>query len=129
MVYHDGLQRSVLVGEGEFGDLEVWTLGYAAAPGAAARGVGCASGAQAELSTFAAPRLGQWAFSFDLNAAPPATPAVLLVSHRRQEVTVVERAEGNWRETIARAGESLVVGALDLTLPVDALYAGIALDA
>jgi len=58
----------------------------------------------------------------------PSLEAVLLVSHRRPEVTVVERVEGGWRETIARAGESIVVDALELSIPVDALYRGIDLN-
>lgn len=57
----------------------------------------------------------------------PSLQALLLISHRRCEVTVVERVATGWRETNARGGESIVVDALSLSLAVDELYAGIEL--
>ena len=59
----------------------------------------------------------------------PSLVAVLLVSHRRAEVSVVERTPAGWRETIARGSESIVVDALELSIAVDALYAGVDLSA
>ena len=59
----------------------------------------------------------------------PSLKAALLVSHRRPEVTVVERTAAGWRETIARGSESIVVDALELSIAVDELYAGIELGA
>lgn len=58
----------------------------------------------------------------------PSLTAVLIISHRRRQVTVLERAAKGWEQREARAGETVVVDALELTLSVDELYAGIELD-
>jgi Uma2 family endonuclease len=55
----------------------------------------------------------------------PSLRVVLLVSHRRPQVTVVERTADGWSERELRAGEQLMVEAPQLTLAVDELYAGI----
>lgn len=57
----------------------------------------------------------------------PSLQAVLIVSHRRRQVTVIAREAEGWRQREARAGEDLVVDALDLSLAVDELYAGVEL--
>lgn len=59
----------------------------------------------------------------------PSLVAVLIVSHRRRQVTIVERSGKGWAQREARAGESVLVEALGLTLAVDELYAGIELEA
>ena len=53
--------------------------------------------------------------------------AVLIVSHRRPQVTLVERVDEGWRQREVRAGEDVVVQALGLTLSVNELYEGIEL--
>lgn len=58
-----------------------------------------------------------------------ALMAVLIVSHRRREVTVVERTADGWSEHIARSGERARVEALALSIAVDELYDGIELHA
>jgi Uma2 family endonuclease len=55
----------------------------------------------------------------------PSLRVVLLVSHRRPQVTVVERTDDGWSERELRAGEQLVVDAPQLTFAIDELYAGI----
>jgi|SRR5690349_21748765 len=59
----------------------------------------------------------------------PSLVAVLLVSHRRRQVTLVERTAGRWTEREFRGGEFVVVEALELKLSVDELYDGITLEA
>jgi Uma2 family endonuclease len=59
----------------------------------------------------------------------PDLAAVLIVSHRRRQVTIVERSAGTWTQREARSGESIVVESLSLSLSVDELYAGIDLEA
>jgi Uma2 family endonuclease len=54
--------------------------------------------------------------------------AVLLISHRRPQVTVVERTAGGWQEREVRAGEEVVLKAPSLNFAVDDLYAGIELE-
>ena len=54
--------------------------------------------------------------------------AVLLVSHRRPQVTVVERTPDGWQERELRSSEQLVLAASSLTIAIDELYAGIELD-
>ena len=54
--------------------------------------------------------------------------AVMFVSHRRREVTVVEHSADGWREHIARSGEEARVEKLAMSLSVDALYDGIDLE-
>lgn len=58
----------------------------------------------------------------------PSLVAVLIVSHRRRQVTIVERSANGWQQREARGGEQVVVEALSLSLSVDELYAGIELD-
>ena len=59
----------------------------------------------------------------------PSLKAVLLVSHRSQRVTVLERTPTGWNTREVRAGEQVVLQDPKLSLSVDALYAGVALDA
>lgn len=59
----------------------------------------------------------------------PSLRAVLLISHRRPQVTVIERTATGWSETNARAGEVLSVEPLQLSISIDELYAGIELGA
>lgn len=54
--------------------------------------------------------------------------AVIFVSHRRPQVTVVERTETGWSTRDVRAGETLVLEDPALTLSVDELYAGVELE-
>lgn len=58
----------------------------------------------------------------------PSLLAVLLVSHRRRQVTVVERTSDGWEQRELRAGEVVTVEALALSMSVDELYAGISLE-
>lgn len=55
----------------------------------------------------------------------PSLRVVLLVSHRRAQVTVVERSAEGWCERELRAGEQVIVEAPQLSVSVDELYAGI----
>lgn len=58
----------------------------------------------------------------------PSLKAVLIVSHRSQRVTVIERTAGGWNTREVRAGEHVVLQDPKLSLSVDALYAGVSLD-
>jgi Uma2 family endonuclease len=58
----------------------------------------------------------------------PSLRAVLLVSHRRQEITAFVRAGATWEEHVYRAGERVRLSDPALELSVDELYAGIVLD-
>jgi Uma2 family endonuclease len=58
----------------------------------------------------------------------PSLVAVLLVSHRRRQVTIIERTSAGWVQREARGGESVILEPLALTLAVDELYAGIELE-
>lgn len=58
----------------------------------------------------------------------PSLLAVLLVSHRRRQVTVVERTPDGWEQRELRAGEVVIIETLALSMSVDELYAGIALE-
>jgi Uma2 family endonuclease len=58
----------------------------------------------------------------------PSLTAVLIVSHRRRQVTVIERSTTGWVQRDVRGGESIVVEPLGLSLSVDELYAGIELE-
>jgi len=58
----------------------------------------------------------------------PSLKAVLFVSHRRQQVTVVARNGAAWDRSEYRPGQQVAVSALSLEFSVDELYAGIALD-
>jgi Uma2 family endonuclease len=59
----------------------------------------------------------------------PSLVSVLFVSHRRRQVTLVERTQAGWAQREFRGGEVVVVEALELNLSVDELYDGIALEA
>jgi Uma2 family endonuclease len=59
----------------------------------------------------------------------PGLAAVLLVSHRRQQVTIVERTANGFRQREARAGDDVELSSPELRFAVNELYAGIALDA
>jgi Uma2 family endonuclease len=54
--------------------------------------------------------------------------AVLIVSHRRPQVTVVTRANDGWVEREVRSGEVVSLDAPSVSFPVDELYAGIELE-
>src|SRR5690606_31662329 len=53
----------------------------------------------------------------------PSLVAVLIVSHRHRQVTVIERTSHGWEQREARGGESVILEPLGLTLSVDDLYA------
>jgi len=60
----------------------------------------------------------------------PSLRAVLIVSHHRRSITVIERAaaaSGGWSEREVRSGEAVSLDAF--SFPVDDIYDGIALDA
>lgn len=58
----------------------------------------------------------------------PSLQAVLFVSHRRKQVTLISRADAGWDTSEYRSGERVQVPALNLQFSVDELYAGITLD-
>ena len=58
----------------------------------------------------------------------PSVKAVVFVSHRRPQVTVVSRNDRAWDTREYRASEQVEVRALALTFAVDELYAGVSLD-
>jgi Uma2 family endonuclease len=58
----------------------------------------------------------------------PSLVGVLLVSHRRRQVTLVERTPDGWDQRELRAGEVVTIETLALSMSVDELYAGIALE-
>ena len=58
----------------------------------------------------------------------PSVHAVLFVSHRRHQVTVVARNGQEWDTHEYRSGQRVEVAALSLSFAVDELYAGISLD-
>ncbi len=55
--------------------------------------------------------------------------AVLFVSHRRPQVTIVTRTDTGWEQHERRAGEHVELSAPALRFGVDELYDGIALEA
>jgi Uma2 family endonuclease len=57
----------------------------------------------------------------------PSLHAVLFVSHRRAQVTVVERSDSGWSERDYRAGELVTLSSPAVSFAVDELYAGIEL--
>lgn len=59
----------------------------------------------------------------------PSVLAVLLVSHRRPQVTVIARTASGWEQREYRAGQRVELTTPPLELSVDELYAGIELDA
>ena len=58
----------------------------------------------------------------------PSLIAVLVVSHRRPQVTVVEREGSAWTPREYRAGEEVVLENPRLSFAIDELYDGIELD-
>lgn len=58
----------------------------------------------------------------------PSLRTVLLVSHRRPQVTVIERTQDGWQQREFRAGEVLRLEDSQLSLAVDEIYAGIQLE-
>jgi Uma2 family endonuclease len=58
----------------------------------------------------------------------PSMKSVLIVSHRRAQVTVFERSGTTWTQREFRAGERVVLADPSLDFAVDELYAGIALE-
>jgi Uma2 family endonuclease len=57
----------------------------------------------------------------------PSLTAVLIVSHRRPQVTVVERIAGEWRERNVGTAELVELASPVLRFAVDELYSGITL--
>ncbi len=55
----------------------------------------------------------------------PSLQAVLFVSHRRAQVTVVQRVADSWTSCEVRAGEVVELASPELRLSVDELYQGI----
>jgi Uma2 family endonuclease len=51
--------------------------------------------------------------------------AVLFVSHRRAQVTIVERANGGWSEREVNSGEDIVLAEPACSFPLDEIYRGI----
>jgi Uma2 family endonuclease len=58
----------------------------------------------------------------------PSLAAVLLVSHRRQQVTIIERTPNGFQQREVRAGDTVELATPALRFAVDELYAGVALD-
>jgi Uma2 family endonuclease len=58
----------------------------------------------------------------------PSVCAVLLVSHRRPQVTLVERSNDGWQQREFRSGDTVLLTEPALNVSVDELYDGIALD-
>ncbi len=58
----------------------------------------------------------------------PSLATVLFVSHRRLQVTVVERSGTGWNEREHRAGETVTLANPSVSFAVDELYAGIDLE-
>lgn len=59
----------------------------------------------------------------------PSLQAVLFISHRRKQITIVERTATGWTQRDVRGSEHVRVESLDLTMSVDELYADIELEA
>jgi Uma2 family endonuclease len=59
----------------------------------------------------------------------PDLHVVIFVSHRRPQVTVVERAPGGWDQREIRSGEEVVLETPPVRFAVDELYSGIELEA
>ena len=53
--------------------------------------------------------------------------AVLFISHRRPQVTVVSRTPAGWEQSESRAGEDVVLSVPSISIRVDEIYAGIVL--
>lgn len=58
----------------------------------------------------------------------PTLRAVLLVSHRRRQVTVVARSDSGWEEREYRGGEVILVAMPQVGIDVDDLYEGVRLE-
>jgi Uma2 family endonuclease len=58
----------------------------------------------------------------------PSLAAVLFVSHRRPQVTVVERSGTGWEQRECRAGETVVLANPSVSFAVDELYTGVVLE-
>ncbi len=58
----------------------------------------------------------------------PSLRAVLFVSHRTRNITLVERREMGWEERELRAGEQVTLRTPEITFAVDDVYEDIALD-
>lgn len=58
----------------------------------------------------------------------PTLRAVLFISHRRRQVTVVERTDSGWEEREFRGGEMILVASPRVCLGVDGLYDGVSLE-
>lgn len=58
----------------------------------------------------------------------PALQAVLYVSHRTRQITVVERTASGWNERELRGGELVSLAAPAIAFAVDDVYEGIDLD-
>jgi Uma2 family endonuclease len=58
----------------------------------------------------------------------PSVAAIMIVSHRRAQITLIERAGASWEQREVRSGEDVVLRQPALGFPVDELYAGIALE-
>ena len=58
----------------------------------------------------------------------PSLKAVIFVSYRRPQVTVVERAPDGWQQREYRAGETVILEKPGLEFGIDELYAGIDLE-
>jgi Uma2 family endonuclease len=54
--------------------------------------------------------------------------AVLFVSHRTVEVTVVERERAGWKTSIRKKGETFELQSLSVRIAVDTLYRGVTLE-
>lgn len=58
----------------------------------------------------------------------PSVSAVLFVSHRRPQVTVVARTPDGWEQSEHRSGQHVELKSPTLSLSVDELYAGVELE-
>lgn len=58
----------------------------------------------------------------------PSLKAVLLLSHRRPQITVVSRTDQGWNVQEFRAGEKVTLSEPGLSFDVDDVYRGIALE-
>jgi Uma2 family endonuclease len=58
----------------------------------------------------------------------PSLQAVLIVSHRRPQVTVIARSDQNWEQREYRPGQQINLEKPALSFSVDELYVGIPLD-
>ncbi len=58
----------------------------------------------------------------------PSLQAVIFVSHRRQQLTLIERTADGWQQTEFRSGQTLQLREPAASVSVDELYDGVALD-